>query len=186
MNYQILVNKSNKVSQDLIDTIEMVEFISVCMDEPLFIEKETCNMFNKLKEYVYEQKRIVMELKYAYRTPLESEEIYDEFKVLYGEEYAIKHVAPPYASEHNTGLACDYTIKKDGSYIDENMDGFEALEEVEYVNSVAYKFGFILRYPKGKEDITGYNFEPWHLRYVGKELAATLFNNCLTMEEYFC
>ena len=49
----------------------------------------------------------------------------------------------------------------------------------------AYKYGFILRYPKGKEHITGFKYEPWHYRYVGKDVAKYIYENNLTLEEYF-
>lgn len=50
---------------------------------------------------------------------------------------------------------------------------------------MAYKYGFILRFPKGKEDITGYKYEPWHYRYVGQEAAKVIYENDLTLEEYY-
>ena len=52
------------------------------------------------------------------------------------------------------------------------------------IHKYLHKFGFILRYPKDKEDITGYNYEPWHIRYVGKEVASIIYNNNITLEEY--
>ena len=52
------------------------------------------------------------------------------------------------------------------------------------VKNIAHKYGFILRYPKGKEDITGYKYEPWHLRYVGKEIAKEIYESDITLEEY--
>ena len=57
--------------------------------------------------------------------------------------------------------------------------------EIEWLMENAHKFGFILRYPKGKESITGYNFEPWHFRYVGLDLSLELYENKETLEEYY-
>ena len=65
-----------------------------------------------------------------------------------------------------------------------NLGELENLSETNWVNNNAHKYGFILRYPKDKEQITGYNYEPWHLRYVG-DLAIYLYNNDLTLEEYY-
>ena len=64
---------------------------------------------------------------------------------------------------------------------------FKNTEEGKWLNDNAYKYGFILRYPEGTDDITGYSFEPWHYRYVGTELSYKLYNdgNWITMEEYF-
>ena len=56
--------------------------------------------------------------------------------------------------------------------------------EAKWLANNAYRFGFILRYPEGKEDITGYNYEPWHIRYVGKEAAKEIYNKGITLEEY--
>ena len=64
---------------------------------------------------------------------------------------------------------------------------FENTAESNWLQEHCYEFGFIIRYPKGKENITGYMYEPWHIRYVGKELAEKLYNNgsWLTIEEYY-
>lgn len=61
---------------------------------------------------------------------------------------------------------------------------FGQTKEGKWVEANAYKFGFIIRYPKGKENITGYNYEPWHLRYVGNEAAKEISNKDITLEEY--
>ena len=68
-----------------------------------------------------------------------------------------------------------------------NDDVKENDKEAIWLKNNCWKYGFILRYPKGKDDITGYIYEPWHLRYVGKELAKKVYNNgnWLTLEEYF-
>ena len=90
-------------------------------------------------------------------------------------------VAMPGCSEHQTGYAFDIASFRDGYY---HVDSTP--EERAWLNENAYKYGFILRYPKGKEDITGFNFEPWHYRYVGEDLSKDLYNNgnWVTLEEY--
>ena len=97
-------------------------------------------------------------------------------------DLAYQLVALPGASEHQTGLAIDVAYFKDGIYID---DVKESDVEAQWLYNNAYKYGFILRYPKGKEDITGFSYEPWHFRFVGLELAQELFVNNLTLEEYY-
>ena len=100
----------------------------------------------------------------------------------YGEEKAYKYVALPGASEHQTGLCFDVAYMYDGIYSDKiNEDD----NEINWLINNSYKYGFILRYPKGKEEITGYSYEPWHYRYVGKEIADVLHQNNLTLEEYY-
>ena len=92
-----------------------------------------------------------------------------------------KLVALPGTSEHQTGLAVDFAIYENGIY---NDDIKEDDKEAIWLKDNAWKYGFILRYPKGKEDITGFNFEPWHYRFVGLELALELYQTNLTLEEY--
>lgn len=87
--------------------------------------------------------------------------------------------ARPGHSEHQAGLALDINVAGDSSFAD--------TPEGEWLNDHAWEYGFIYRYPEGKEDITGYMAEPWHYRYVGKSLAKTLYNDgdWITIEEYF-
>ncbi len=94
---------------------------------------------------------------------------------------AYKLVALPGTSEHQTGLAVDFAIYENGIY---NDDIKEDDKEAIWLKDNAWKYGFILRYPKGKEDITGFNFEPWHYRFVGLELAFELYQTNQTLEEY--
>lgn len=97
-----------------------------------------------------------------------------------GEEYAQRYSAKPGHSEHQTGLAFDlggqmkYWLEME----------FADTQEGIWLSENAHRFGFILRYPKGKEDITGYAYEPWHFRYVGREHAERIYSEGLTLEEY--
>ena len=89
------------------------------------------------------------------------------------------YVARPGQSEHQTGLAFDFAVMRNGIYSSDPID-----EEIKWMQENAYKYGFILRYPEGKEDITGYNHEYWHYRYIGLPYSIECFNNNLTLEEY--
>ena len=91
-------------------------------------------------------------------------------------------VALPGASEHQTGLAIDIAYYRDGVYTDAVCDGDK---EVEWLKENSYKVGFVLRYPKGKESITHISYEPWHYRFVGLEFARKLWEQGLTLEEYY-
>ncbi len=82
------------------------------------------------------------------------------------------------ASEHQTGLALDVYVRYYAG------DGFLKSEAGQYVNANCQDYGFIIRYPRGKEDITGIRFEPWHIRYVGMPHAMYIASNGLTLEEY--
>lgn len=99
-----------------------------------------------------------------------------------GEEAANKFSARPGQSEHQTGLTMDVTSQIVGLDLTEN---FGDTEDGKWLASNAHKFGFIIRYPKGKEDITGYQYEPWHLRYVGIDTAKKIYDLDITLEEYF-
>lgn len=114
---------------------------------------------------------------------------YERQKILFdlevtkvGEEKAIEAVAYPGNSEHQSGLAMDISSP---SVNYELTQKFGETPEGIWLKENAHKFGFILRYPKEKEAITGYKYEPWHFRYVGKEAAKVIYENQLTLEEYF-
>ena len=95
-----------------------------------------------------------------------------------GKEKADTYSARAGYSEHQTGLAIDLNS------IDMTFDN---TDESNWLKDNCYKYGFIIRYPNDKEDITGYMYEPWHIRYVGKNLANVLYNNgdWITLEEYY-
>lgn len=118
----------------------------------------------------------------GYRSFGHQRKSYDSVKQAKGEDYANRYVAIPGHSEHQTGLAMDITN------IDHMDDDHEKLlgtmREGIWMRDNAHRFGFILRYPEGKESVTGYAYEPWHFRYVGAGLAMALFDAGLTLDEY--
>ena len=89
--------------------------------------------------------------------------------------------AKPGHSEHQTGLCVDFITSSMGNDLTE---AFEATAAFAWLSQNAYKFGFILRYPKGMEEITGYTYEPWHYRFVGREVATDIHNGNMTLEQY--
>ena len=101
-----------------------------------------------------------------------------------GQEDADKYSAKPGTSEHQTGLAMDVGSANEtaATLLEES---FKQTNEGAWLAENAHNFGFIIRYPKGKSDITGYNYEPWHIRYIGKEIATEIYNKGITLEEYF-
>ena len=101
--------------------------------------------------------------------------IYNNYVAADGKAAADRYSARAGHSEHQTGLCFDLNS------ID---DSFAATAEGQWVKVNCYKYGFIIRYPEGKEDITGYKYESWHLRYLGVELATTIYESGLTLEEY--
>ncbi|MBE0338393.1 M15 family metallopeptidase [Paenibacillus sp. 23TSA30-6] len=99
-----------------------------------------------------------------------------------GQEYASKVSAVPGTSEHQTGLAIDVSSPSVGNVLEQS---FGASKEGEWLEKHAPEYGFIIRYMKGKEDVTGYVYEPWHIRYVGTDLAEDVAKQGMTLEEYF-
>ncbi len=89
--------------------------------------------------------------------------------------------ALPGQSEHQTGLCVDFTAAEEREPLTE---AFELTAAYQWLSQNAYKFGFILRYPKGKEDIPGYTYEPWHYRFVGREAATDIYVGNMTLEQY--
>jgi zinc D-Ala-D-Ala carboxypeptidase len=118
----------------------------------------------------------------GYRSEAYQGKIYTRYQKKLKTRAAIASAKPGY-SEHQTGLAVDLNRDKDLKCL--TMPCFAAMPEAKWLAGHAHEFGFIIRYEKNKESITGYEYEPWHLRYVGKDLAAELFNNHKTMEEFF-
>lgn len=114
----------------------------------------------------------------GYRSYSFQKELYEGYIEKDGLDIANTYSAKPGHSEHQTGLAFD---------LNTITDEFANTDEGKWINENAYRYGFILRYPKEKEGITGYKYEPWHLRYVGEELAEKLYNNgsWITLEEHF-
>jgi len=99
-----------------------------------------------------------------------------------GREHTLKYSAVPGTSEHQSGLAMDISCSTINFELDEV---FDSTPEGIWLAENSYKEGFIIRYPKDKVDITGYEYEPWHIRYVGKVLADFLYENSLSLEEYY-
>lgn len=99
-----------------------------------------------------------------------------------GEEEARKISAVPGQSEHQTGLAIDVSSASAKFALEES---FGTTLEGKWLAGHAHEAGFIIRYPKGKETITGYSYEPWHIRYVGEAMAKEIHNKGITLEEYF-
>ncbi|MBP1938542.1 D-alanyl-D-alanine carboxypeptidase family protein [Paenibacillus sediminis] len=118
----------------------------------------------------------------GYRSYKRQVAIYNNNVATKGEEYAAQVSAKPGTSEHQTGLAIDVSSPSVGNAIEEI---FGESKEGKWLAEHAPEYGFIIRYPKGKEDSTGYVYEPWHIRYVGKDLAPDIAKSGLTLEQYF-
>jgi len=133
------------------------------------------NMYNKALE-----SDIKLIINSSYRSYEDQENTYNQLKKTYGTERAEQQAARPGHSEHETGLSFDvFTSGYSTTSEFKNSDAYAWLKEH------AHQFGFIERYPEDKEYITGYAFESWHWRYVGKEIAQKIYEEQITLDEYY-
>lgn len=137
----------------------------------------TTNAFYKMQA-ASKLENLNIYLSSGFRSYSTQDRIYNNYVARDGKMAADTYSARPGYSEHQSGLAFD---------VNQINDTFNDSAEAKWLANNCYKYGFILRYPKGKEDITGYKYESWHFRYVGVELATKLYNNgnWITLEEYF-
>lgn len=147
------------------------------------ISDETQQSFNEMASKASKD-GVNIYIQSGFRSYETQAKLYNNYVKRSGQASADTFSARPGHSEHQTGLAFDVCSKQIKACI--NSD-FNNTIPANWLNDHAYEYGFILRYPKGKESITGYLYESWHYRYVGKELASKLYNNgnWITLEEYF-
>ena len=124
-----------------------------------------------------------IKLQSGFRSYDTQKKLYNNYVARDGKKAADTYSARPGYSEHQTGLAFD--VCTDG--LPCISSGYDNTEEAKWISDNCYKYGFILRYPKGKENETGYMYESWHLRYIkDKDIAEKLYNNgnWITLESY--
>lgn len=180
-----LVNKyyflpENYIPNDLVQPNVEFSFGDLSL-EKAYMRKEAAvaleRMFSEAKN-----SRIELVAVSGYRSYRRQKSLFNAEVNHVGEEKAVQAVALPGTSEHQTGLAMDIGSKSTDFHLTE---GFATTKEGKWLEKNAHRFGFILRYPKGKEGLTHYEYEPWHFRYVGIEAATTIYNHKWTLEEYF-
>lgn len=118
----------------------------------------------------------------GYRSYTRQKEIYDRNVATRGKAATDAVSAMPGSSEHQTGLTIDVSAQSVSYRLDQS---FGDTKEGKWLAKHCHEYGFIIRYPYDKEKITGYSYEPWHIRYVGTTVAAYLYKNNLTLEEYY-
>ncbi|MDD6879273.1 MAG: M15 family metallopeptidase [bacterium] len=167
----VLVNKYNYLNKEYTPN-NLVNIDYTSMQEVASIA------FNNLKKEALKSKLNIVAIS-GYRSYSYQSKIYNSYVKLDGIQNADTYSARPGYSEHQTGLAVDVS---NGilPYTD-----FEKTAEYKWMIDNAYKYGFILRYPKEKEYITGYTFESWHYRYVGIEISSYMKKHDITFEEYY-
>ena len=144
---------------------------------------------NEISKQVYEKYRsmwndakeegLLLIVNSSYRDYEVQDAVWKEYAEVHGEEWADNKAARAGSSEHETGLALDIITNN------VVMNEFENTDEFKWLQKNAYKYGFILRYPKNKENITGYEYESWHYRYVGEKVAKEIHDMDITFDEYY-
>lgn len=167
----MLVNKYHYVDKDYVPN-NLIEI------DGLKINKEAYESFTEMKNDM-EKEGLNIRIISAYRSYNYQENLYNKYLMNDKKDFVDTYSARAGYSEHHTGLAIDV----DNKYFDYNK--FYLTKEFIWMNDNAYKYGFILRYPKDKDNITGYSYEPWHYRYVGIKIADYIKKHNSTFEEYY-
>lgn len=178
----ILVNKENPIEKDYKpdDLTAIKYFTSDRSETTRYMRDEAAEAFHRLVEAAAEE-GLEIRMTTAYRSYDFQKILFDNYVEKEGEEQANTYSARPGQSEHQTGLAVDVSSPS----VDYQLTSdYGKTEEGKWLAGNAYRFGFILRFPQGKEDVTGYQYEPWHLRYVGLTAAKEIREHDLTLEEY--
>ena len=174
----MIVNKFNYLKEDY----EPTEITNISLSYSYGnnkVSKDTNDAYIEMAKAAKED-GIQLMANSTYRTYKRQDEIYKDFYYSKGISYADKYAARAGYSEHQTGLAID--IFTTGNSTTSN---FEESDAFKWLSTNAHKYGFILRYPKDKEYLTGYNYESWHYRYLGVETATKVYNEGITYDEYY-
>ena len=184
-DYMVLINEANRLPDGFENTVEIID-VENAVGEKYKIEKKAYEAFSRLREDLLENDGIQAELISVYRTVEKQEEIFQRYTREHGLEYAKKYAAVPGHSEHHTGFAIDVGILLDGKLSHAIADLLSVDHLFQTVQKKLPKYGFILRYPKGKEAITGIGYEPWHFRYIDSpEIAKKITDAGICFEEYW-
>ena len=174
--YDFLVNKNYKLKEDYIpNDLEKISLDFACDNK--YLRHEARIHFEKMAKQAKLEGYNIIAVS-TYRSYDYQYKLYNNYVKEKGIHYADMASARAGHSEHQTGLAVDIAD------LSLDYDNFEHTKDFIWIKENAYKYGFILRYPKGKFHITGFKYEPWHYRYVGVNIATYIYKNNLTFEEY--
>ena len=183
IDYMALVNKTHALPDTWEDNLETVHMTNSVGDD-VGVEKKAYDAYLELKAAL-EAEDILVDLDSARRSVADQQRIMDDFTEKYGADYAAKTVAKPGYSEHHTGLALDLYLIVDGKDVVLNEEMIQYPDIWAKIHEKLADYGFILRYLDGEEHITGYGYEPWHIRYIDNvDTAKEITSKGLTFEEY--
>lgn len=168
-----LVNKYNKLP----DNYEIDDLVTLDNEYSKKGEKVREVIYNDLKKMFDDAKKdnINLDVISGFRTNEKQDTLFNNSIKKNGLDHALIYSAKPGYSEHQLGLAID---------INSVEESFKNTNEYKWLKNNSYKYGFIERYPEGKEKITGFGYEPWHYRYLGVDVATKIFTENITYEEY--
>lgn len=177
-NPLMLVNKSCWLSDTYVpsDLVSVGEFAVKAMDAKKIVRNSYARLYDDARKAGFDIKIIS-----AYRDYALQEYLFSYWCTVDGEEQALRTSAKPGRSEHQTGYALDVSCETSGWDL---LESFGSTPEGKWIAENCHKYGFIIRYEKDTEDITGYAYEPWHIRYVGEKAAAEIKAQDITLEEY--
>ncbi|SFG58974.1 D-alanyl-D-alanine carboxypeptidase [Halobacillus alkaliphilus] len=181
---KVVVNKNRKLPEGYTPPDLTIPNVPFYFDEELpkkQMRKEAADALEKLFQAADQAGQDLVAAS-GYRSYERQKNLFEGYIEEYGEEKAKTFSARPGTSEHQTGLAMDVTSAKMSFKLDES---FRDTKEGEWLAEHAHEYGFIIRYPEGKQEITGYTYEPWHLRYVGKNVSSEIHKAEETLEEFF-
>ncbi|MGN0714621.1 MAG: M15 family metallopeptidase [Anaerovoracaceae bacterium] len=179
-NLMVLVNKQYAVSRDYYPT-DMVDIDgSLSTNQNLKVKREAYDAYLSMLADA-KKEGLNFAICSAYRSYALQESLYNNSLAANGKEYTEKMFAYPGQSEHHTGYAIDVTSASMNWGLSQNYTDYP---DGAWITAHCSEYGFIIRYPKGKEDITGYMYEPWHIRYVGVDAAKEITKQGITLEEY--
>ena len=184
-DYLVLVNGENRIPEGYEDTVELITVENAAGNQ-FKVEKKTYEAYMRLQEDMLKTEGIQTVLLNSYRTIRMQEETFARVLSTHSWEYTCKYVAKPGCSEHHTGLAIDVGVLIDGKVYRTQEELFSIAHLLEIVQKKLPEYGFILRYPAGKEPITQIGYEPWHYRYIDSpELAKEITEKGICLEEYW-
>ncbi len=173
----ILVNKYNFLTEKYIPK-NLEKINSQYSLGNMYLVDYAKEAFEKMAQQAKKENLSIIAMS-TYRSYKYQVNLYNTYAKKDGKEIADTYSARPGYSEHQTGLAVDVYNGK------EPYTNFEVTEEFKWMEKNAYKYGYILRFPKNKTKETGYNYEAWHYRYVGEEIAKYIYNKKISYEEYY-
>lgn len=180
--FLLLVNKTHPLDKDYKpDDLTSIKYYAKDRDASTrFMRKEPAEQFEKLVEAAKADGQTIV-MTTAYRSFDFQKILWDNYVKKHGEAKANTFSAKPGQSEHQTGLCTDVSSP---SVKYQLTTDYGDAPEGKWLAEHAHEYGFIIRFPKGKEDITGYQYEPWHIRYVGQPAADEIYKKGITLEEY--